>query len=169
MQSKTQVSGNKKQQLIFMLLLTTLCACGFQLRGTGLEGISVYVKSSHADVLADQLRLRLQETDAIPASDISMADYVIALSNESYDDRALSFSATTGKIQEYEIHYSALLEIFIEHEEEPIIRQGISASREYIFDENAILGKSTERAVLRTEIAEQLASSILRQLRVLSR
>jgi outer membrane lipopolysaccharide assembly protein LptE/RlpB len=92
--------------LILVILLIGLSACGFQLRGANLQALqnaNVYVQSSGANVLAAEVKRQLLDADVSPVSSASDADYIVALSNESFSRKILSVSPTTGKVEEYEV------------------------------------------------------------------
>ncbi len=150
------------------LLLIGLSACGFQLRGTKLQALqdaNIYVQSSGANVLAAEVKRQLFDADVTLASSASDADYVVNLSNESFDRKVIAISPTTGKVEEYEVTYTAMLKITSPDESSTASANPVSASRDYTFDEGAVLGTFTQESVLKKDIAKQVAASVLRRLR----
>ena len=145
-----------------------LSACGFQLRGTNLQAIqnvTIYVQSSGADILAAEVKRQLLDAEVKTVSGASKADYIVTLSNESFQSKVLSVSPTTGKVEEYEITYNAMLKITNRDKSTTASAEPISAQRDIIFDEGAVLATIEESSVLKREIAKQAAASVLRRLR----
>ena len=159
---------NRFPVLILTLLLMELSACGFQLRGTNLQAlqnVTIYVQSSGADILAAEVKRQLLDADVKTVSGASKADYTVTLSNESFQSKVLSVSPTTGKVEEYEITYNAMLKIANSDKSTTASAEPISASRDIIFDEGAVLATIEESAVLKRDIAKQAAATVLRRLR----
>jgi len=153
---------------ILVILLIGLSACGFQLRGANLQALqnaNVYVQSSGANVLAAEVKRQLLDADVSPVSSASDADYIVTLSNESFSRKILSVSPTTGKVEEYEVTYTAMLKITAPHESSTTSAKPVSASRDYTFDEGSVLGTFTQESVLKADIAKQVAATVLRRLR----
>lgn len=149
-------------------LLMGLSACGFQLRGTNLQALqdaSIYVQSSAANVLALQVKQQLIDAGAEPVTNASDADYIVNLSNESFKTKVLSVSPNTGKVEEYEVTYTALLKITRRNDKETATAEPVSASRDYTFDEGSVLGTFRQESVLKADIAKQVAATVLRRLR----
>ena len=96
-------------------ILMGLSACGFQLRGANLQGIQdtkIYVQSSGASVLAAEVKSQLIDNGINPVSSISDAEYIVNLSNESFNTKVLAVSPDTGKAEEYQVSYTAMLRIY---------------------------------------------------------
>lgn len=152
--------------LVFLLM--GLSACGFQLRGTNLQALqnaSIYVQSSGANKLAAEVKRQLQDADVKTVKSASKADYIVTVSNESFQSKVLSVSPTTGKVEEYEITYTAMLKISNKDKSITADAEQISATRDFTFDEGAVLGKLEESTVLKKDITRQAAASVLRRLR----
>jgi LPS-assembly lipoprotein len=160
---------NRFSVLILAFLLVGMSACGFQLRGTNLlalQNAAIYIQSSGANILAAEVRQQLLEADVKTVSSATDADYIVTLSNESFRSKVLSVSPTTGKVEEYEVTYNAMLKITSKNESATTTdAEPITAARDYTFDKGAVLGKIEEESVLRRDIAKQAAESVLRLLR----
>lgn len=157
--------------LVFLLI--GLGACGFHLRGTDLtalqtsQNISIYVESSDADMLVEQIEQQLLDAGIEPVSDILEADYIIIASNELFDTRVLSVSPTTGNVEEYEVIYTVLLKISNRDEKNIATNETISATRDYTFNDEVVIGKNREESVLKEDIIRQVATTVLRRLRAI--
>ena len=159
---------NKVAILNLAILLMGLSACGFQLRGTNLQGLEdskIYVQSSGANILAAEVKKQLVDAGINPVSSLSDAEYIVDLSNESFNTKVLAVSPTTGKAEEYQVSYAAILKISSQDGESAATTDTVSATRDLTFDEGSVLGKVQEESVLKRDIAKQVAASVLRRLR----
>ena len=160
---------NRFSVLILAFLLAGMSACGFQLRGTNLQALqnaAIYIQSSGANILAAEVRRQLLDADVKAVSSATDADYTVIMSNESFRSKVLSVSPTTGKVEEYEVTYNAMLKITDKNESATTAdAEPITAARDYTFDREAVLGKIEEESVLKRDIVRQAAESVLRRLR----
>jgi len=150
-------------------LLLFLTACGFHLRGSqealSLNISNVYIQAVNAARLAAQVRSDLSASDVTFSTTPTSADYVIRLANESLHKSILSVSPVTGKVEEYQLEFSAFLSIS-KGEESLLSNKEIRMVRDYTFDEDAVLGKASEEEVLNQELIGQAASQIIRQIQI---
>ena len=97
--------------LICLLLLTT--ACGFHLRGsqfTDFDIANIYINPASAPKLAREVESQLAGAGVTIVSSIQDASYIVTLKEESIEKSVLSVSATTGKVEEYQLVYMAKLD-----------------------------------------------------------
>ena len=149
-------------------LLMGLSTCGFQLRGTNLEGIldtKIYVQSSGASVLAAEVKKQLIDAGVRPVSSTSDAEYIVTLSNEVFNTIVLAVSPSTGKAEEYQVSFVAMVKIDSTDGGSQATAEPVAATRDLTFDEGSVLGKVQEESVMKKEIAKQVAASVLRRLR----
>lgn len=156
---------------LLLLLLASLHACGFELRGSNLDSLrqsSVYVNASGGNTLASEVRQQLQFADIPLARTASDAEYVVNISNETFERKVLSVSAQTGKVEEYEIFYKAFLSVTGPDGKKLINSEPITAQRDYAFDSGAVLGSFDNEAVLQRDISKFAASTVLRRLQAVT-
>ncbi len=154
--------------LIFLLLLNT--ACGFQLRGTQITSFSnttIYIQSSSAPRLAKEVQRQLNNAGVTVTNSANDAVYMITMQKEHFERTVLSTSATTGKVTEYQITFNASLDVFHRDGRNIIKADPIYSSRDFIFDDNTVLGNSSEEALLREEIIVDAANQVLWRLQAL--
>jgi len=154
-----------------LLMLIAVAACGFQLRGSNLEVLQrsdVYVQSSGADEISSEVKRQLRYAGVNLINKSGDADYVIELSNERFDRNIISVSPDTGKVQEYELAYQSSLSVTDRNGEKLVNNEPITAARDYVFDDGAVLGNFSQESVLRDDIARHAASSVLRRLQVVT-
>lgn len=156
---------------LILISLALLCACGFQLRGSNLDALkqsSVYVNASGSSTLANEVRQQLQFAEIPIARSASDAEYVVNISNELFERKVLSVSAQTGKVEEYEILYSANLTVTGPDGRKLINSEPITAQRDYAFDSGAVLGSFDNEYVLQADISKHAASTVLRRLQAVT-
>jgi LPS-assembly lipoprotein len=153
---------------LILLSLALLCACGFELRGSNLEPLKqskIYVSSSGANMLAREIKGQLQFADVKIAHTAKDADYILDISDEKIQRKVLSISGDTGKVEEYELLYEAIYSVRGPGGKTLVKSEPVTAQRDYVFVEDAVLGKSDEENKLREEMRRQSAASVLRRLR----
>lgn len=153
---------------IISLLLVVLSGCGFHLRGNinlpenmqtlYIDGVAPY------SAFAVELRRTLRANGINIVEDINSAQAVLRLSNVSFNRRVLTVSGNTGKVREYELHYGARVMVVARDGKVLLPAKQLRQLRDYIFDENNVLGKSSEETQLRKEMQTDLISQILRRL-----
>lgn len=155
-----------------LILLISVAACGFQLRGSSLDVLqrsNVYVQSSGADEISSEVKRQLRYAGVNLINKSGDADYVIELSNERFDRNIISVSPDTGKVQEYELAYQSSLSVTDKEGKKLVKNETISAARDYVFDDAAILGNFSQENVLRNDIARTAASTVLRRLEAVTK
>ena len=155
-------------RLFTLILLTSLISgCGFHLRGSGPGSVnisSVYVDASTARHLAEEVKSQLSGLGVAIASSSDAAEYVLKLNNEKQDRKVLSVSSQTGKVEEYELIYSATMSVIDATGKSLSKNQRVAARRDLSFDEAAVLGKFDEERTLQEDLRKQVAASVLRRL-----
>jgi LPS-assembly lipoprotein len=147
-----------------VLAATLLVGCGFHLEGAGslpAAAATTYLDSANRhtdfyDSLAEAFRLRGADVVDTPQG----ARLVLKILDDSYGQRMLSVSARNIP-REYEVFYTVTFSI--ESDGVSVISsESLVATRSYTFNETLVLGKSTEEAVLRQALAQDLARQVLR-------
>ena len=150
---------------VYTFIFISLTACGFQMRGTQSLTVAkithLNLRSVSADALTREVRTQLQ-MDGVTVS--SAADYTLTLANETYKRSILSISPKTGKAEEFQLMLSARVSISKKSMKDLVSNDAITASRDYLFDEDALLGKASEERVLKENLRRQLAAAVIRRL-----
>lgn len=151
---------------LFIALLLLMTACGFHLRGSTPQAevdavTSVYVDG--ASDLAREVKAQLQSAGIAVAAEAGKAEYRLSMAEPQIERNVLSVSAETGKVEEYELRMA--LHLSVSRNGEPLLENElIEAARDYTFEEDAVLGKSSEEEVLREEMNRLVAERIIRRL-----
>ena len=154
--------------LICLLLLTT--ACGFHLRGSQLASVdidNIYINPSSAPRLAKEVKSQLAGAGATLSDSSQGATYIVTLKEERFDKSILSVSADTGKVEEYELLYSAKIDASHADGRKIIENDQVRIGRDFTFDENAVLSKFSEESLLQDDLIRRSASQVLRRLQAL--
>lgn len=148
-------------------LAAALGACGgWQLRGAQLERLgvnAVQVRSQGAPVMKSALeRVLVDSGVAIDAG--AASDVVFVISNEELDRRILSVDPNSGKVREVEVAISVEVETLGRDGRALLPADRIALERDFVFDEQALLGTVEQESLLQRYLAEDIARSLLLRL-----
>jgi len=156
----------KRLGLLTLMALLWLNGCGFHLRGgadVALGVSTVYIQTGGGTLKAEVAR-QLQNA-GVSVSDKPVVDALqLTLSDEQYDRRVLSVDPNTGKVREYEVGLKARVSARDSRGNDLLKDQEVSQIRDFIFDENAVLGTYQEEQVVRKELTRDTAAQVLRLL-----
>lgn len=158
---------------LFSLLLASLAGCGFHLRGnvslpSNMQILYIDGIAQH-DNFAVELRRTLRGNGVNVVEDVGSAQAVVRLRNVRFSRRVLTVGGTTGKVSEYELFYGAEMTVLDRAGKVLLPAQRLRQIRDYVFDENDVLGKSSEEGQLRKEMQTDLISQIMRRLQATGR
>ena len=148
-------------------LVLALAACGgWQLRGAQLKRLgveAVQVKSEGAPVMKAALERVLRDSgvDTRAGAD---SDVVFVISDEELDRRILSVDPNSGKVREVEVGISVNVETLGRDGSELLPADRIALERDFVFDEQALLGTVEQEGLLQRYLAEDIARSPLLRL-----
>ena len=149
--------------------MALLAGCGFHLRGhttlsTSLANPFIETGDRYTPLYA-ALVTQLRAAGAQLATDPAAASAVIHLQKDETGRELLSVSArnTPG---EFEVYYSVEYSVTAGGSE-LLPRQQATLTRDFGYDENAVLAKEHEEQSLRTALADELAGLMLRRLAAL--
>jgi LPS-assembly lipoprotein len=150
-------------------LCLLLAACGWRLQGTARlpELVSmafIDTKDPYTD-FNRALRESLIASGAKVVEDRSRATTVIRIRSDVSGQRVLSVSARNTP-EEYEVYYA--VQYSVEGDgRELIAPDTIEVTRDYSYNETAVLAKQREQAILREALARDLAGMVVRRLAAL--
>jgi len=155
--------------IVVVLVLAVGSGCGFHLRGqTPLPEVMArpYIDTpDRYTALYAALNTQLRAAGATPAATVAEASGVIRLHVDKTGRELLSVTAD-NKPGEYEVYYAAEFSI-ASGAAELIARQSVKLTRDYGYDESAVLAKEHEEQTLRVALADEIAALILRRLAAL--
>ena len=157
-------TGGMFRNLVLALTIVATGGCGYQLRGAvslppDLDAVHVAgppdIGAAVAQVL-DSGGIQVQS-----AHDPAKA--MLRLSDEQFSRRLLSVDPNTGKEREFELAYRVAFQLTGAGGEVLVPKQTVSLLRDYVFDADAVLGKSREQSVLHAEMRRDAAAQIMRR------
>ena len=153
--------------LVLVCIFGSLVGCGFALRGAvevpGLETVRV---TGASDTMREELSVFLLEGGVRVVEALAEeADAELSLTDEQMKRRVLSIDPGTGKPREYELAYSVNFQLVDAKGTALVRRQTVRLVRDFVFDVDAVIGKSREEGVLRTEMRRDAVQQIIRRLR----
>lgn len=155
--------------LLLLVGLLFLSSCSFQLRGALATHLSkVYIRSEAADGIATEVKRLLMEEGVQILPMTTGAQVILYLRHEVSDRRVLSVSAVSGKMQEIELYYRVEMEVRKPDNQTVVDQQVLTQSRDYTFEETAVLAMGEEEQMLREEMFFDLTAQILRRLQAVS-
>jgi LPS-assembly lipoprotein len=155
-----------------LLLSSLVSACGFQLRGSG-ERLPPQFGATWVDVpdryseFNESLREQLAASGARLVDDPAQATATIKVSRDEVDVRVLSVSARNTP-REYEVVYKVVVAAGV-GPTELMPAEPLTLTRNYAFDEGAVLVKDQEDRDIRRALADELASLVVFRLAAAAR
>ncbi len=158
--------------LILIIMSVLISACGFHLRGSTPKANTtlsrLYISESGPSPVIDELRFQLETGGATLVNEQNLAQYRLRLDDYNIEQTVLSVSAITGKAEEYQLKLTVRLTVTDQENNTPINNQLIRISRDYAFDDTAVLGSVSERDVLINEMTNLAATQIVQVLNTLT-
>jgi len=156
-----------KRNLLVMGLAVLLSACGFQLRGTGtneltIKDLDLTARDAYGDIVT-QLR-QILESSGVKIH--SGAPYTLDLVNEDESEPSLSYSGASGS-SEYEITTTLNYQIRGDHHL-PLLEDKLRVQKIYIHDGNNLMGSDQEVQQARKEMRSQLVQNMVLRLQLLT-
>ncbi|HEX8479901.1 MAG TPA: LPS assembly lipoprotein LptE [Telluria sp.] len=158
---------NLGRALLMMALAVTLTACGFKLRGSegyNLPFHSIYVGFAEASPLGAELRRNLRGLDGLTVLDNAKgAEAQLDVVSETRGKTILSLNSQ-GRVREYLLTYTFVFKVRNAAGVELLGPTEIALKRNIAFNEDAVLAKESEEAVLVRDMQTDLVQQILRRL-----
>ncbi len=152
--------------LAFSLALG-LTACGFQLRGEA--RLPAVMAQTWLDIpdrnsaFARELSLRLRAGGIEVLAQPTSASATLKVHGESLRSEPLTISGQ-ARVREFVLVFDLDFELLDAQGQELIARETLRLTREYGFDEQAILAATREEEWLRAELRQAMASRLMRRL-----
>ena len=155
-------------RIIILILMSTLSACGFHLRGhqetaSASSASSIVLQSISAPAVTVELTSILALSGTKVVQKLDTAEYILTVSNESFNRDVLSVSAETGKVREYQLTLRVVMAVSETSGKSLVDNEPVSVTRDYTFDDTSILGKSNEELDLRKDLVRQVSMQIVRR------
>ncbi|NHZ90213.1 hypothetical protein F2P45_14480 [Massilia sp. CCM 8733] len=154
--------------ILALVLLASLSACGFQLRGANgqfkMPFNSIYLSFPETSALGTELRRNLRGGDNVQVvTDAAKAETLFDVLSETRGKQILSLNAQ-GRVREYLLTYTLVFRLRDAKGVELLPATEISLKRSITFDESQVLGKESEEVLLYRDMQTDLVQQILRRL-----
>ncbi|GGW53722.1 LPS-assembly lipoprotein LptE [Alishewanella tabrizica] len=153
----------KARLVLLCLAASLLVGCGFHLRGSLplSQYPAIYVQSEAHSELAALLNQRFQQNNVARLADFDANKPALYLIRDTLERRTLSLFAN-GQVAEYELIYKVEYRIQLAGQEPQLYQ--FELYRDYQDDPNKALAKAQELELLLSELRQQAANRIIRQL-----
>lgn len=159
---------NSSLILIAALCLSLLLAgCGFQMRGTAtLPFQTLYVDIPAGNAMGAELKRNLRAGTNVTLVDRKEdAEAVLTNTGETRTKLILSIN-TAGRVREFRLRYGFTYSLVDKNGQELAPPADLIISRDYSFNENAVLAKESEEQLLYRDMQSDLVQQVLRRLAV---
>jgi LPS-assembly lipoprotein len=148
--------------LLSVLLLT---ACGFHLRGhAGLPFNTLYLEAANLNTpFIDELRRNLEINNVRLVNTADKADVILNIASEMPEKQILSLSGS-GLVNEFQIRYRVSVHAYDLKQQEWIPTEELLLQRYYTYDNNQVLAKEAEEALLYKSMRTDMVQQIVRRL-----
>ncbi len=158
-----------KTRSAFLLLMTlALGACSFHLRGNNALGTefpfkSLYLKVPGETPFVADLRRDLKINRITLATAPDKADLIVEVISDQATKQILSLSGS-GRVQEYQLFYRVSLRAYDSKRTDWLPADDISMSRIMAYDDEQILAKEQEEALLFKDMRNDAVTQAIRRL-----
>lgn len=163
-----------KRSAVYALTLAiavTLCACGFQLRGSNGQNAlpfkTVYVGFPENSPVGIELKRYIRATDDTAiVTDPKAAQAVLELLSESRQKVILTLNSQ-GRVREYSLIYKLRFRVTDGKGQQLMEPTEIALKRDITFNESQVIAKEKEEEMLYRDMQGDLVQQILRRLAAL--
>ncbi|MEQ1802229.1 MAG: LPS assembly lipoprotein LptE [Gammaproteobacteria bacterium] len=159
-------SSDRAFRALAAALMLLLAGCGFQFRGTAdfppqMAVIHIAATDRYSPFYRELVTV-LRRSDVTLTDDPAKARTTVRILTDDTGRRLLSVTARNVPA-EYEVYYRVRFAVDVDGVEAVPLEQ-LALTREYAFDENAVLGKAGEEEVIRQALASDLVGLVTRRL-----
>lgn len=154
---------------LLCLLTLLLSACGFKLRGSFQLPAAIqkiYVVGANSSDLVKDLNDMLAFSAEV-VKNRADANAILTINKEESKNRTLSVDSR-GKVRETEMSYSVLYSLVLANGDVLLDNEALLLARDFIDDENDIIGRTNESAVISRDLKRDAAQQILRRIQALN-
>lgn len=153
------------RQLLVLLCLLGLSACGFQLRGNAsLPFESIYVEGGQ-DIAID-LQRAIRPTTTKVTENAKDAQAVLQVLSEAREKRILTLSSA-GRVNEFRLLYRVAFKVIDKAGQELMRPQQIELRRDITFNDSQTLAKESEETLLYRDMQSDAVQQIFRRMSAL--
>lgn len=156
---------NNFKKLFLVSLFVFLSSCGYTMRGTldvppSIKSVSL-VSESYSDLI-NSISMSLVSSGIEVLSRKDRKLFTIVVLSEAFDRRQLTIS-TSGRVNEYELIYRVKYQVGAPKED--LITKKITLYRDYVYDENNVMGNSDREDYIKKEMVSTATSLLFNKLK----
>jgi LPS-assembly lipoprotein len=159
----------KNRRLFCALLMSTvvLSACGFKLRGSvlgqNLPFKSIYLDVSAGSPLGSELRRNIRGSGELKITENAKdAEAILKVLSETRNKTILSLNSQ-GRVREYGLNYTVVISVLDNKNATLLAPSTISLKRDLSYNENQVLAKEAEEAMMYRDMQSDAVQQILRR------
>ena len=146
-----------------LIFAFALSACGFQLRGVAdLSFKNLYIQGAPLSISRD-LKQSLKTNGIQVVDNAENAEMLLELLSETNEKRILSLSSS-GVVREYELNYRVSFRTREPASPTWSAPQSVQTRRNFSYNDNALLGKAEEEAMLNLDMHKDAVREVMRRL-----
>lgn len=153
---------------LLLSLVLALAACGFHLRGSGLNDMefafkSLYLKARGESPFVADLRSALKANQVALVAAPDQAELVLEVVSELASRQILSLSGS-GRVREFQLFYRVSLRAYDSQRNDWLPPEEISLSRIMTYDDEQVFAKQQEEALLYKDMRSDAVAQAMRRL-----
>lgn len=152
-------------RLIVALSVLLLAGCGFHLRGAQpLPFSSLYIAVPESSELGAALRRNVRAQGSTRLTDTPQeAQAVLAVITEAGEKNILSLNSA-GRVREYQLVYRFVFRVHDQRGQDLVPPTELTVTRDVTFNDEQILAKENEEALLFRDMRNDLVQQIMRRM-----
>jgi LPS-assembly lipoprotein len=158
-------SGNPASFITIALLVLTLSACGFHLRGQATYTFNtIYVNASGSPPMGNALRQALDDTGSAKVTDDPAKAQVILDIPSVVDDKEVLSLSQSGAVREYQLVKVVSFRVHDADGNDWLPAGQVVVRRAYTFNETEVLARDAQEQRLLREMTQVVVQQLVRRL-----
>lgn len=154
----------RMRQLLFLVLVLFLGACGFQLRGAAQFPFETVYVNKGGSFIGPELERALRDGGSAKVVNTpGEAQAVLQILNEGREKRILSLNAA-GRVSEYLVLYRVSFRVRDAKGKDLLPTQEIELKRDFSYSDAQVLAKEQEELLLYRDMLGDAAQQVMRRL-----
>jgi len=152
------------KNLLILLTVLSLAACGFRLRGTAeLPFSTLYVPGATGGIALDLARNIRAGTNVKVVPEAKGADAILQLTTEAREKEILSLTGT-GRVREFRLRYRVGFRVHDGKGNDYVSQNTLELTRDVSFNDAEVLAKEAEEQLLYRDMQTDMVQQIMRRL-----
>lgn len=151
--------------LAALSLAACVAACGFQLRGSAtLPYESLFVDMPESNIMGAELKRNLRAgTGTRIVTTRESAQAILVPSSQAFGKTILSLSSS-GRVREFRLRFNFAFRVIDQKGRDLVAPAVMLIERDFSFNDNQVLAKETEEALIYRDMQSDMVQQVLRRL-----